>query len=305
MIQSFKVWAGSCMLATSGFGFGLKGNRMDQQIIEKVIPATGEKIPAIGMGTWQTFDVGNSPTERSNMEAILKEFVDSGGKLIDSSPMYGSAEEVVGDLASKLGVHSSLFVATKVWTRGEEKGKRQMRESMDLLQVPKLDLMQVHNLVDYKTHLKTLQSWKEEGKIRYIGITHYTSSSYPDLMRVMKEYPVDFVQFNYSIQTREAEKEILPFSADQGVAVIINRPFGGGSLFGRTKGKELPAWAADFDCHSWAQFFLKFIISHPAVTCAIPATSDLKHLKDNMRAGYGELPDEKTRRKMVEYMESL
>lgn len=278
---------------------------MEQQIIERTIPASGEKIPAIGMGTWQTFDVGNRASERSSLEEVLKLFVETGGKLIDSSPMYGSAEEVVGELAAKLDLHPSLFMATKVWTTGEEKGRQQMQQSMDLLKVSTLDLMQVHNLVDYKKHLNTLRAWKEEGKVRYIGITHYTTSAYPDLIQAMKEFPVDFVQFNYSIQTREAEDSILPFAADQGVAVIINRPFEEGKVFSRTKGKDLPAWAADFDCHSWSQFFLTYIISHPAVTCAIPATANLKHLKDNMSAGRGSLPDEAGRKKMVDYFSGL
>lgn len=276
-----------------------------QQITERTIPSSGEKIPAIGMGTWQTFDVGNSASQRSKLEEVLQLFVDEGGKLVDSSPMYGSSEKVVGELAARLGLHSSLFMATKVWTRGEEKGRQQMQDSMELLKVPVLDLMQVHNLIDYKAHLKTLSAWKEEGKIRYIGITHYTTSAYPELMKVMKEFPVDFVQFNYSIQTREAENSILPFAADQGAAVIINRPFEGGSIFSRVKGKELPAWATDFDCHSWGQFFLKYIISHPAVTCAIPATDNPRHLKDNMGAAYGSLPDEATRKKMVDYFSGL
>ncbi len=305
ILSSLKAGAGCLLLSSAGFALHPKPDVMSQQIILKSIPATGEKLPAIGMGTWQTFDVGSAAEKRTSLEEILKIFVESGGKLIDSSPMYGSSEEVVGALAQKLGLHPSLFVATKVWTSGERDGIAQMNSSSKLLKSPKLDLMQVHNLVDYKTHLKTLNTWKEEGKIRYIGITHYTTSSYPDLMRVMKEYKVDFVQFNYSIQTREAEKTILPFAADSGVAVIINRPFEGGSLFARTKGKDLPAWAADFNCSSWSQFFLKYIISHPAVTCAIPATDKPHHLKDNMAAMYGALPDEATRAKMVKFFESI
>ena len=257
------------------------------------------------MGTWQTFDVGNSVAKIQQLEEVLKLFVSAGGRVIDSSPMYGSSEEVVGILASRMGLHPSLFMATKVWTRGEKEGKQQMETSIDLLKVKTLDLMQVHNLVDYKTHLKTLRSWKEEGKIRYIGITHYTTGAYPDLMRVMKEYPVDFVQFNYSIQTREAEETILPFAADNGVAVIINRPFEGGNLFSRVKGKELPSWASDFDCQTWGQFFLKYIISHPAVSCAIPATDNPKHMKDNMGALYGELPEQEGRKKMAKYFSQI
>ncbi len=196
-------------------------------------------------------------------------------------------------------------MATKVWISGEQKGVEQMQDSIDLLKVHTLDLMQVHNLVDYKTHLKTLSGWKKEGKVRYIGITHYTTSAYPDLMRVMKEYPLDFVQFNYSILTREAEKSILPLAADRGVAVIINRPFEGGNMFARVKNKALPEWAAEFDCQSWGQYFLKYIISHPAVTCAIPATAKPNHLLDNMGAARGALPDEAMRKNMAKYFDGL
>ncbi len=303
--SSLKAGAGLLFLTSADFAIKPQKDKMKQQIIEKSIPATGEKIPAIGMGTWQTFDAGNSAAKRASLEEVLRVFVEMGGKLIDSSPMYGSAEAVVGTLAQKLGVQEQLFMATKVWTRGQEEGHQQMQSSMELLKTPKLDLMQVHNLVDYKVHLKTLQAWKEEGKIRYIGITHYTTSSYPDLMQVMKTHPVDFVQFNYSILTREAEQEILPFAADHGVAVLINRPYEEGALFSSVKGKSLPTWAADIDCQSWGQFFLKYIISHPAVTCAIPATEKVNHLRDNMGAGYGRMPDEATRKKMVTYFEKL
>lgn len=275
------------------------------QLIQRKIPSSGEQIPVIGLGTWQTFDVGRDASKRETLEEVLKLFVEGGGKLIDSSPMYGSAEEVVGELAAKAAVLSTLFMATKVWTSGEEKGRKQMTHSMELLHASPLDLMQVHNLVDYKTHLKTLQAWKEEGKIRYTGITHYTTASYPELIRVMKEYPVDFVQFNYSLQTREAEKTLLPLAADLGVGVLINRPTEGGNLFSRVKGKELPDWAIEFDCHSWAQFFLKYVVSHPAVSCAIPATANPRHLKDNMQAGHGKLPDERQRKEMANYFDNL
>ena len=275
------------------------------QLIEKTIPASGEQIPAIGLGTWQTFDVGPTSSERENLKEVLKLFVEAGGRMIDASPMYGRAEEVVGELASTTGVKDSLFMATKVWTSGEENGRKQMSHSMEFLRADPLDLMQVHNLVDYKTHLKTLQAWKEEGKIRYTGITHYTTAAYPELMRVMREYPVDFVQFNYSLQTREAEERLLPFAAELGVAVIINRPTEGGSLFPRIKGKGLPAWAEEFDCYSWAQFFLKYVISHPAVSCAIPATAKPEHLKDNMQAGFGKLPDDAQRKEMVKFFKSM
>lgn len=276
-----------------------------KDLIEKVIPSTGEKLPAIGMGTWQTFDVGIDSEKIKDLQEVLKIFVAEGGKVIDTSPMYGKSEEIVGELSTQLGLHNNLFLATKVWTSGEQQGIKQMKESARLLETDKIDLMQVHNLVDYKVHLKILKNLKEEGKIRYIGITHYTTGAYPELMKVMKDYNVDFVQFNYSIQTREAENNILPFAADHGVAVIINRPYEGGNLFAQVKGKKLPDWAEEFDCSSWGQYFLKYIISHPSVTCAIPATDNPKHLKDNMGAMKGRLPDEKTRKMMVDYFKAI
>ncbi|MDQ3392906.1 MAG: aldo/keto reductase [Bacteroidota bacterium] len=277
----------------------------DRPMIERTIPATGEKIPAIGMGTWQTFDVGNNKEKKANLEQVLKMFKERGGKFIDSSPMYGSSEAVVGELSKKLGLQESLFLASKVWTSGKNEGTDQIEKTMRLMKAQKIDLMQVHNLVDYKTHLQTLRRMKDEGKVRYIGITHYTTSSYPDLMKVIKEHPLDFVQFNYSIQTRQAENSILPFAAENGIAVVINRPFEGGSMFSKVKGLEVPSWAETFNCKSWGNFFLKYIISHPAVTCAIPATDNLKHLHDNMEALYGNLPDEQTRLKMAKFFDGL
>ncbi|CAN5584182.1 aldo/keto reductase [soil metagenome] len=305
-----SIKAGASLFFSSSVipGFSKEGNSdkvMENQLITRAIPSTGEVIPAIGMGTWQTFDAGNSTSKKENLQEVLRLFVEMGGKLIDSSPMYGSSEEVVGDLARNLNIHNSLFIATKVWTRGEENGKNQMRESMELLKADTIDLMQVHNLLDYQKHLKTIRNMKEQGKVRYIGITHYTTGSYPELIRVMKENPVDFVQFNFSLQTREAENSILPFARDNGVAVIINRPFEGGSLFSQVKGKDLPEWAKELDINSWGQFFLKYIISHPGVTCAIPATDKPKHLEDNMSACYGKLPDEGQRKKMVDIFKNL
>lgn len=274
-------------------------------LIEKNIPGTSEKLPAIGMGTWQTFDVAETADARKEVKAVLKEFVDMKGKLVDSSPMYGNSESVVGDLSSELGVQSSLFLATKVWTQGMEAGLRQMKNSMDELKTSRIDLMQVHNLVDYNTHLRTLQRWKSEGKIRYIGITHYTVGHHDELAKIIKRDQIDFVQFNFSIATRDAEKTLLPLAADRNVGVIINKPFESGELFSRTKGKQVPSWASEFDCTSWGQFFLKYIIAHPGVTCAIPATAKVHHLKDNMLACYGRLPDEQTRSKMVAHFQSL
>ncbi len=274
-------------------------------ILTRAIPKSAEQIPAVGLGTWQTFDVGDADAERAPLREVLKRFVALGGKVIDSSPMYGESETVVGDLAEETGVRERLFLATKVWTTGRNAGIRQMETSMQLLRTSKLDLMQVHNLVDWQTHLKTLRDWKAQGRVRYLGITHYTESAYDDLERVMRAEKPDFVQFNYSIVSRGAERRLLPLSQELGIAVLINKPFEKAGLFGKVRGKALPAWAADIDCASWAQFFLKFILSHPAVTCAIPATSKLAHLEDNMQAGFGRLPDAATREKMAQLVRAL
>lgn len=251
----------------------------------KPIPSTNEAIPVIGLGTWQTFDVSDSKP----LEEVLRAFVAAGGKLIDSSPMYGRSERVAGDLATKLNLHSSLFIATKVWTRGKAAGIAQMENSMRELETRRIDLMQVHNLVDVNTHLVTLRDWKRAGKIRYIGITHYTAGAYSEVESILKREPVDFLQINYSLAEPEAEQRLLPLAAEKRLAVIANRPFASGGLFAEVRNKPLPSWAAEIECQSWAQVFLKWIVSHPAITCAIPATSKLKHLEDNVRAGFGRL----------------
>jgi diketogulonate reductase-like aldo/keto reductase len=269
------------------------------------IPASGEILPVVGLGTYQSFDVGREASERDPLKDVLRLFVQQGGKLVDSSPMYGPSESVVGDLAVELGITGRLFMATKVWSSGQEAGRRQMEESMRRMRVERMDLMQIHNLLDWKTHLATLKQCKTAGRIRYIGITHYHSGAYPELERLMRTRDFDFVQFNYSIAEREAEERILPLARDLGIAVIVNRPFAQASLFARTRGKEVPAWAAEFDCRSWAQFFLKYVLSHPAVTCVIPATGKPGHLLDNMMAGIGRLPDESMRRKMAVFMDGL
>ena len=297
------------LLTLAGMGVGLVGrNAFGAKVaapLQRTIPRTGERLPAVGLGTYDAFDVRDAESERAPAREVLRLFVDMGGSVIDTSPMYGRAEKVIGDLAADLGVQKSLFIATKVWTRGRQAGIDQMETSMKLLRSDRIDLMQVHNLVDWKTHLKTLREWKEKGKVRYIGITHYTESAYENLERIMKAEELDFVQLNYSIGARESEKRLLPLAADRGIAVIANRPFQKAALFRRVRGKQLPSWTADFNCSSWAQFFLKFILSHPAVTCAIPATRNPKHLVDNMQAGRGRLPGANTRRKMVELMRSL
>lgn len=271
-------------------------------MLTRTIPKSGEKLPVIGLGTWQTFDVGPSPAERKDQKEVLKRFLAAGARVIDSSPMYGRAETVVGDLLRELGQERTPFLATKVWTSGREAGLEQMRESMRKMGHGQLDLMQVHNLVDWRTHLPVLREWKTAGRIRYLGITHYQRGAFDELEKLIREESLDFVQLPYSIALRDAEQRLLPAAAEHGTAVLVMRPFESGELFRRVKGKALPKWAADFDCTSWAGFFLKYILGHPAVTCPIPATSKPRHLEDNLRAGTGRLPDAKTRARMVEYL---
>ena len=278
--------------------------------LKRPIPKTGELLHAIGLGTWQTFDVGGDAGGRAAAREVLGRFVKAGGQMVDSSPMYGSSESVVGDLVADLGVEKSLFLATKVWSSGREAGIRQMEESMRRMRTLTLnpramDLMQVHNLTDVKTQLKTLREWKAQGRIRYFGITHYHEGAYSELERLIKSEQLDFAQFNYNVVTTAAEQRLLPVCAEYRTAVIVNRPFEEGELFRRVKGRELPKWAQEFDCNSWAQFFLKFILAHPAVTCAIPATRNPDYLVDNMGAALGRLPDAAMRRRMVQYMRSL
>jgi diketogulonate reductase-like aldo/keto reductase len=273
--------------------------------LKRAIPRSGELLPAVGVGTWQTFDVGPNDAARAELKEVLRELVALGGSVIDSSPMYGEAERVVGGLGHELGLRKSLFLATKVWTSGRDAGIRQMEQSLRLLRAEKLDLMQVHNLVDVATHTRTLQEWKASGRIRYLGITHYHDGAYRELERLVRTRDYDFVQLNYSMGEREADARLLAACAESGTAVIVNRPFSQASLFGRVKGKALPPWAADFDCASWAQFFLKWILGHSAVTCVIPGTSRVAHLRDNLQAGMGRLPDAAMRRRMVEHLERL
>lgn len=284
----------------------LSASLMNQpaDILQRAIPGTKELLPIIGMGTWQTFDIGEGKEQRKQMRDILAAFYNRGGRVLDSSPMYGRSEDVLGDLTADLKLLGQFFMATKVWTSGANRGIQQMKSSMSKMRTQPMDLMQVHNLVDVKTHLRTLREWKAAGKIRYIGLTHYVVSAHDDLERLIRSEEIDFIQVNFSIQTRNAEKRLLAIAKDHEVGVLINRPYEGGSLFRKMKGKALPEWAAEWDISSWGQFFLKYIVSHPAVTCAIPATSKLHHLEDNMGAAFGRLPDERTRQKMVQYFES-
>jgi aryl-alcohol dehydrogenase-like predicted oxidoreductase len=296
----FMLGLGSTLALTPQLVFA-----MEQPPIKKKIPSSGESLPVIGMGSWQTFDVGDDAQERANLLEVLQAFFDRGGAVIGSSPMYGSSEQVIGDLLKEVSNKQALFAATKVWTRGGKRGIAQMQRSMRRMGVEVFDLMQIHNLVDWETHLETLKAWKAEGNVRYIGITTSHGRDHGELERIMQTKPFDFVQFTYSIANREVEKRLLPLAAERGIATLINRPYQGGGLFRRVKGKPLPPWAAEFDIQSWGQFFLKFAVSHPAATCAIPATSKVRHMIDNMGAGFGRLPDAVTRQKMIAYYESL
>ncbi len=286
--------------------FALTGKvAMAETILHKPIPKTAEALPAVGLGTWQTFDVGPAPAAREPVKQVLRQFIKAGGSVIDSSPMYGKAESVVGDLAGELGARDQLFLATKVWTSGREAGVRQMEESFKRLRTSRMDLMQVHNLVDYRTHLATLRRWKEQGRVRYIGVTHYTASAYDDLERAIVREELDFVQLNYSLVERDAERRLLPLAAEKRIAVLVNRPFAAGQLFRGIRGKALPPWSKELGCASWAQFFLKFIIAHPVVTCALPATGKIDHLIDNMKAADGPMPDAQARERMARYVAEL
>lgn len=272
---------------------------MAASILKRAVPRTGEPLPAIGLGTWQTFDVAADNSSLEPLKEVLREFVRLGGSVIDSSPMYGDSESVVGALATELAIQKQLFLATKVWTRGRDAGIRQMEESFRRLRVQRVDLLQVHNLVDWRTQLATLRRWKDQNKVRYIGVTHYTASAYEELAGVLESQEVDFVQLNYSIAERDAERRLLPLALDRRIAVLVNRPFAQGALFRKLLGKSLPVWAKEIGCATWSRFFLKFIVSHPAVTCVIPATSKVEHLLDNMQAGVGPLPDAAMRERMA------
>ena len=273
--------------------------------IRKAIPSSGERLPVIGMGSWLTFDVGNDERARAVRVQVLQAFFDHGGALVDSSPMYGSAQEVIGHALAQVRNKSALFAATKVWIYGQWLGVRQMEAARELWGVPRFDLMQIHNMLDWSTHLETLKTWKAEGRIRYIGITTSHGRRHDEMARALAKEPFDFVQFTYNLIDREVEQRLLPLAAERGMAVIINRPFQRGALFEQVRNKPLPPWAGEFDCANWAQYFLKFIVSHPAVTCAIPATTRVDHMIENMGAGFGRLPDAGQRRRMLAHFEKL
>ena len=286
-VMGAAAFSGGVSAATSG------------PLMTRKIPSSGESIPVIGLGTSGPFEVGGGASERAPLKEVLEGFFAGGGRLIDTSPMYSTAPGVLGDLLAP-PMHEKVFPATKVWTRGEKSGIDQMTRSGQLMKQPKLDLIQVHNLQDLDTHLKTLRSWKEQGRVRHIGITHYTVGSHPELIRIIEREKLDFVQLNYSAVTREGEQRLLPLPAERGVAVLVNRAFEDGALFDTVRGKPVPPWAAEFDAASWGQIFLKYVIANPAVTCVIPATGKLRHLEDNLAGGRGRLPDAKARAQIVQ-----
>lgn len=293
---------------TAGPGGGTSAPTPAAALLRRPIGHSGrgnrpaESLPVIGLGTSDTFDVEPAGAAAGAAGAVYDAFAAGGGAVLDTSPMYGRAEAVLGALLAARRNRDRMFVATKVWTRGREAGERQIADSMAKMGVQTLDLLQIHNLLDWREHVPTLRALRERGAIRYTGITHYTVASHADLETVLRAEPFDFVQLNYSLATRDAEQRLLPFCRERGIAVLVNRAFEDGRLFAQVKGRELPPWAAEFDCTSWAQFFLKYVISHPAVTCVIPATTNVKHQLDNLRGGTGRLPDAKQRERMVQFL---
>lgn len=295
---AFLRLAGAAVLTAPTAGRAQSGNQ-GRMMRKRAIPSSGELLPVVGCGTWQGFDVGGAAAERAPLADVLRALFAAGGSVIDSSPMYGRAEAVSGDLLTELGAQDQAFVATKVWTRGRDSGIAQMRQSMKLLRRTRIDLMQIHNLLDWRAHLPVLRDWKAQGRIRYIGVTHYTASAHDDLAAVLRAEPLDFVQVNYALDDRDAEKRLLPLAAERGVGVVVNMPFGGGGLLRRLGERPLPGWAKELGCESWAQICLKFILGHPAVTCVIPGTRRPAHMADNAAAGMGALPDADMRARMA------
>ena len=275
------------------------------QILTRPIPSSGEALPLVGMGTWITFNAGRSPEAHARLRPVLQTFFDRGGRLVDSSPMYNSSEYVVGQLLPQMRTRPQLFAASKVWIYGRRLGLTQMEDSRKLWGIPRFDLMQVHNLLDWEGHLQTLREWKAAGRVRYVGVTTSHGRRHDELEQIMRRERLDFVQFTYNLADRSAESRLLPLARERGIAVILNRPLDGGELFDRVRGKPLPAWTAEFDCHNWAQYFLKYVVSHPSVNCAIPATSQVSHMNENMGAMAGRLPDAAMRRRMAAHFDSM
>ena len=280
---------------------GLSVTDVHEKMHTRLIPATKEPLPVVGCGTYRTFDVGATPEQRAPLLEVLNVLFAAGGSVIDTSPMYGAAEHVVGDLLAQTQNRSRAFFATKVWTRGKQAGIDQINHSFELLQDRRIDLIQVHNLLDWKVQISTLRDLKSAGRIRYIGITHYSASAFAEVESVLRSESLDFLQINYAMNDTAVERRILPLAADRGVAVIVNQPFGGGGLLGSLSHRPLPSWAQEIDCQSWAQVLLKFVLSHPAVTCVIPGTGRPEHMLDNIGAGFGRMPDTALRARMIDY----
>jgi diketogulonate reductase-like aldo/keto reductase len=294
----------AAMIAFSLPEQGLSVTDVHEKMHTRLIPATREPLPVVGCGTYRTFDVGATSEQRAPLLEVLKVLFAAGGSVIDTSPMYGAAEHVVGDLLAQTQNRSRAFFATKVWTSGKQAGLDQINRSFELLQDRRIDLIQVHNLLDWKVQISTLRDLKSAGRIRYIGITHYSASAFAEVESVLRSETLDFLQINYAMNDTAAERRILPLAADRGVAVIVNRPFGGGGLLGELRNRPLPSWAQEIDCQSWAQVLLKFVLSHPAVTCAIPGTGRPEHMLDNIGAGFGRMPDTALRARMINYLET-
>ena len=303
--RKFLNLAAASTAATTLIKLPATGQVASSALLSRKIPSTGQTIPILGMGTWITFNVGRNQRLRDKRLEVLSTFFAGGGGMIDSSPMYGSSEEVVGYCLAKLPPQERLFTATKVWTVSKWMGERQMKTSEKLWNEDKFDLMQIHNLVDWEVHLETLNAWKKEGRLKHTGITTSHGRRHVEFEKIAREHAFDFCQFTYNIEDRGAENRLLPMAAERGMGVIINRPFQRGALIEKLKGKPLPAWASEIEVQNWPQFLLKFVISHPAVTCAIPATSNPGHMRENLRAGRGLLPDDAIRKRMADYVQNL
>ena len=301
-----RTWTRRDVLATAAAAgtLPLAGVAGERRMLTRPIPAGDEQLPVVGLGTYSVFDVASTPDNIEERRRIVELLVGAGGSVIDTSPMYNRSERVIGDVIAAGVPVDALFFATKVWTDGRESGEEQMQRSAQLMKTDVIDLMQVHNLRDTGVHMETIREWQERGDIRYSGVTHYRASAHGYVEKALREFRPQFVQINYSLGEREADERLLPLAQDLGVAVIINRPYQAGRLFSAVRGRELPGWAAGFAA-SWGQFFLKFIISHPAVTCVIPATSKVQHMRDNLEAGFGAMPDARTRDRMIQFMKDL
>jgi diketogulonate reductase-like aldo/keto reductase len=299
----------ACRLLAAGVLAGSQTRRSgaaeEKRMVTRRIPGRDEALPVIGMGSSNTFDVGSDAGQRAPLREVLQLFAGAGGSVIDTSPMYGRSEQVLGELIAELELRPKFWLATKVWTRGRSAGAAQIAESMRLLRTERLELLQIHNLLDWKEHVPTLRAMQDDGKLRYAGITHYRADAHDEVERVLRAERFDFLQINYSLAERDAERSLLPYCQERGIAVLVNRPFADGALFDRVRGEDLPPWAAEIGCSSWAQFFLRYAASHPAVTCVIPATAKPRHMQDNAAAGVTALPDADQRARMVEYFARL